>query len=593
MPGVRSRLAIALLTAAAALPVATAAADTGIPGREADPIVVTGADIPALLGADPTRVVAFRREGGWRQIPVQVDERKQVDYAAVRSDNEAGGRPFSNLAYADPGTFSGADPDASLDSDDEIALMAMDAGDAAPLGLDDPEGVEAGTKVALRIADPVDPGSTRFVYLYRSAGGLDPGAGSDYVSYDFDLLSGDYKTTYSFGGVPGGNSTTSGPPANPENSVVDTDYYRERFASRWITDQLGLRAPGSTGVDVLDGDKAQVSFGCSRSELTFSRGGGGFIANIDGPIRAIRSYIGANSGTYTQRDQIFYQRSQVDHTYLRVHPGISTIAQYIDYSAAASGMTYRNSAAPGGVTIDATPDPVVQTGTTPGAPFVWEQTTGAQGTLSIITRAATNIPNIRIGSYYEDSATPAASQCNGYADDTKAYGASGMAITNAGVNTDPTLEGMYGPAYDFSGTRTIFYSGPGGDATLAQQRSDQVDNPLRVSLGDGGGGTGPELELRVRDDKRAKAGKRTKVRATLRNRGDGVAEGVELCLKVPRQAGEAGACRELRDLGAGARKKVKLPFAIDADARRHFRVKVVASASNADRAKGSAKIRLR
>ena len=73
------------------------------------------------------------------------------------------------------------------------------------------------------------------------------------------------------------------------------------------------QAGGATGVDILDGDKAQVSYGCGRSEVTFSRRGGGFIANIDGPVRAIRSYIGANSGTYTQRDHVYYQQQRGDH----------------------------------------------------------------------------------------------------------------------------------------------------------------------------------------------------------------------------------------------------------------------------------------
>ncbi len=149
-----------------------------------------------------------------------------------------------------------------------------------------------------------------------------------------------------------------------------------------------------------------MNFGCGRSEVSFSRGGGGFIANIDGPVRAIRSYIGANSGTFTQHDQIFYQRSQRDFTYLRVHPGISVISQYLDYSAAATGMTYRNSAAPSGVTIDGVPDPSIQTGTTPGVPFIWEQSTGPQGTMSIVSRAATDMPGLALGSYYEDTRRP-------------------------------------------------------------------------------------------------------------------------------------------------------------------------------------------
>ena len=544
------RLTAALLaTAALALPAAAAAA--GVPGRESDPIVVTGADVPALLGVEPGRVVAFRWDGGWTQVPVQVDQRTMVDYAAVRHQHQTGGRPFSHLAYADPGTFAGPDSDPALDSDDELAAMALDAGDGAPVGAGDPSGVERGTRVELRIADPVDPGPTHFLYLFRSTGALDPSAGRDYVSYRFSLNSGDYKSTYSFNGVPGGDSTSSGPPANPENSLVDSDYYRERFASRWITDELGIRAPGSSGADVLDGDKAQVSFGCGRSELTFSRGGGGFIANIDGPVRAIRSYIGANSGTYTQRDQVFYQRSQVDRTYLRVHPGIATISQFIDYSAAASGMTYRTSAAPGGVIVDGSPDPSIETGTTPGAPFTWEQATGQQGTLSIVSRLSTNLPNLGLGSYYEDTASPAASQCSGYAD-SRTYGASGLVVTNAGLNTDPTLEGAYGPAYNFTATRRIYFSEPGGDAALAAMRASQVDAPLQVSLG---APDSSDLRLRSRKLRRAPVGASKKLRVLVSNRADAAVSGIRLCASGKRKLVRVGRCHRLGEITAGEQRK--------------------------------------
>ena len=102
----------------------SAAAATGIPGREADPVVLEGADVPGLLGAQPSSVVAFSWDGGWKQIPVQVDERAMVDYKAVRQSGGSSFRAFSHLAYTDPGTFAGADPDPTLDGDDEIALMA-------------------------------------------------------------------------------------------------------------------------------------------------------------------------------------------------------------------------------------------------------------------------------------------------------------------------------------------------------------------------------------------------------------------------------------------------------------------------------------
>ena len=59
---------------------------------------------------------------------------------------------------------------------------------------------------------------------------------------------------------------------------------------------------------MLDGHKAHFWFSiCARSNATFAYAEGAFIANIDGPIRAIRSYIGANSGLKTQRTEIFYR----------------------------------------------------------------------------------------------------------------------------------------------------------------------------------------------------------------------------------------------------------------------------------------------
>ena len=587
------RAYLTALAVVAAVP-ASASAATGVPGRDSDPIVIKGADVPVLLGSQPGRVVAFSYDGGWHQVPVQVDERKLVDYAAVRQGHQTSGRPFSNLAYADPGTFAGADPDPSLDADDEIAAMAMDAGDGVNSGGADPSGVEPGTRSELRIADAVDPGPARFIYLFRSSGELDPSAGRDYVTYDFKPLSGDYKTTYDFSGVPGGDNTQSGPPGNPENSSVSTDYYLAHQGARWITDGLGIRVGGATGVDVLDGDKAQVSYGCGRSELTFSRGGGGFIANIDGPVRAIRSYIGSNSGTYTQHDTIYYQRSQVDTTYLRVHPGIATISQFLDYSAAANGMTYRNSASPGGVTIDGTPDPSVETGTTPGPAFTWEQATGAQGTLSIVARLATDMPGIQVGSYYEDTATPAAQQCVGYADN-RTYGASGLVLTSAGQNTDPTRAAEFGGTlYSLTSSRTVFFSGPGGDAALGAKRAAQVDSPLQVALGGGDGDGGqPRLRIRAHGRKGVEPGERTRIKVKLKNAGSADAAGVKVCLKAPRKQARTGGCKRIRMLAAGERRKVKLAVRLRRGARRDFRVRVKATAQNAGRSVHRTRIKLK
>ena len=274
----------------------------------------------------------------------------------------------------------------------------------------------------------------------------------------------------------GSPTTAPGRRRTPRTRRSPRPSTRSICAARWIEDELAVKAGDATGVDILDGDKVQVGFGCGRSELTFSRGGGGFIANTSGPVRAIRSYIGANSGTFTQQDRIYYQRAEVMKTYLRVHPGINTIDQFLDYSPAASGMTYRTSADPGGVTVDGVPDGDLETGNSLGPELTWEQATGPQGSLAIVSRVDTDIPTFSAGSYYQDDSTsPATPQCGGYADD-QAWGSSGPGITGVGVNTDPTL----GPASSLTGTRTIFYSAPGADAALAELRSDQVDSPLEA-----------------------------------------------------------------------------------------------------------------
>ena len=300
-----------------------------------------------------------------------------------------------------------------------------------------------------------------------------------------------------------------------------------------------------------------MSYGCGRSELTFSRGGGGFIANVDGPVRAIRSYIGANSGTYTQRDHVYYQRAEVTTTYLRVHPGIATISQYLDYSAAANGMTYRNSAVPSGVTIDGVPDPALETnqsGPTLGPVLDWEQATGAQGTVTAVNRYVTDMPGIAVGSFYQDDLTPTYSQCVGYAD-TEAHGASGPALNNAGQNTDPTLPGL-GTVYSFTGTRTIFFDAPGGDAAAAAGHAARVDAPLEVAAG-------PKVPrrfaaVRAPRRKRVAVGETVKLRVRVRNTSGAPVKRVELCGISDPHLLRVGRCVIERNLAPGERAKPAL-----------------------------------
>jgi hypothetical protein len=460
-------IALALVFVLASAPRPAAAASPL--NRPEDPVVLTGADLPQLTGTMPADIVAFRYSGGWQQIPVQVDERFSQNFTKIYNATPP---PFSStniseLVYADPNTYAGPDPNPAFDSDDELAFMAKDAGTVPP-GFSEPAHVVHNSGLQLTVTDPLDASAEGRVFLFKQDGTLDPGAGQSYVTYNFDLLSGNYKTTYDL---------ATGP--NPENSTVSTPYYAEHFGDRWQEDALEITTGGATGVDILDRHKALFAPGnCGRSEDTFdSYGGypgpsnfageGAFIVNKNGPVRAIRAYLGANSGPNTERVHVFYAQRQDDTTYLRVHP-IPSVMDFFDYSPAASGMTYYNDLNTGGVTIDGVPDAVAA-----GAPH-WEMVTGGQGSLVMSGLFVTNIPSFSYTSYYEDNKTNPTTQCTG---DAFAYGSSGPYVNVSLPSTDPGL----GSTSFLNTTRVMYYEAPGLTTSDAAGLDARARAPLAVS----------------------------------------------------------------------------------------------------------------
>ena len=451
--------------------------------RPDDPIVLTGSATPSLVGAAPRDVVAFAWAGKWRQIPVQVDERKQIDLrVAYPNPFGCGGNglcypPFSTatkLRYADPGTLVGADTDPALDRDDEIALMAKDAGGDAGVAAD-PAAVVAGSRVRIKVRDRLDRG-VGYVYLFRRKGRLDPGAGASYVTYAFSLASGAYPATYKFAAG-----------TNAESSTVVTPYYSRRFTDRWQESELSIKRGGATGADILDRNENQFAPDyCGRSRLTFARGEGAFLANRTGPVRAIRAYLGANSGPMTESQQIFYRGREDDTVFLRVHP-IPSVMSFLDYSAAASGMTYRNNNNPGGVTVDGSPDTVA-----PGR-LTWESVDGPQGALTSVHTWDTDLDASKFTSFYRDQASPPAGQipCEG---DGGFYGASGPYVNGAIADTNESPSGS-APANRLTATTTMFFDRPG--AANGAQRERQVASPLATSV-KAGSPAGVKLRLRMR-----------------------------------------------------------------------------------------------
>ncbi|UCH84266.1 MAG: T9SS type A sorting domain-containing protein [Candidatus Latescibacterota bacterium] len=447
--------AVVAVTAVAILAGWPAHAASPLSGRDSDPVVMNGSQLPSFTGLAPESVVGFCYHKGWTQIPIQIDECAVNDFGVVYDSIPLG---VTTLGYTDAGTFMGSDPDDGFDDDDELVFMARDTGERAAWSAPDPAGVVPGTRIEVLISDP-NTSDSGYIYLFETDGSLHPGAGLDYVTYNFVLLSGPYLTTY---------NTLSGP--NPENSEVITPAYRTHFSDRWIRDELNIFTGGATGVEILDRHKNLFAPGnCGRSENTFSAGEGAFFANIDGPVRAIRSYIGANSGPFTQRDHFFYADRHDVVTRLRVH-AISSVMDFYDYSPAALGMIYYNDFNTAGVDIDGSPVETV----TPGA-INWEMVTGAQGTLVHIGVLDTDIPGLGYTSYYLDDATPPVTQCTG---DDHAYGSSGLYVDQPIPNTDPGL----GPAYRFVMTRTVYVEAPNQPVSTATTRHAQVALPLTTTV---------------------------------------------------------------------------------------------------------------
>jgi len=235
---------------------------------------------------------------------------------------------------------------------------------------------------------------------------------------------------------------------------------------RTLVDFGAIYDTTATGVDVLDRHKSLFGPGnCARSENTFSAGEGAFMTNSSGPVRALRGYLGCNSGPTSWRMHAFYESREDCSTALRVHP-IPGIMDYFDYSPAAAGMTYRNNLNLAGVTVDGSPDPGVVTG-----PLAWEMVSGGQDTLVMTSILVTDIQGLPLTSYYSDNVHPTVTQCIG---DPWEYGASGLRVNGEIPNTDPAV----GPAQVLEAWRVIVYAAPDQDAAFAVARQAEATHPL-------------------------------------------------------------------------------------------------------------------
>jgi len=97
---------------------------------------------------------------------------------------------------------------------------------------------------------------------------------------------------------------------------------------------------------------------CGRHVGTFRKSLTAFITNKNGPLRGIRSWIGANSGTLTQKEVLMYEGREDMVTFLRVHnvPGMMDFTLFQPEVP----LTWYNSFNMDGVTVDGNRDSINQ-----------------------------------------------------------------------------------------------------------------------------------------------------------------------------------------------------------------------------------------
>ena len=402
---------------------------------------------------------------------------------------------YTNPAVASPGytwwpTYTGAAGHTGLGPDDEVSFLSNDAGQIAPTGAAPPTGVDSTSLEQVKVNDSLVAGNFGYVYLFSSPSLTGGGAGTDGVSYTFDLDSGNYESTYHMGS--GALAPNNSILPNPEHSTVVTPSYSLSFGDRWLNNGLSITTPNATGTNILERGRVQlVPSTCGRSEDTFdnvipsSPYEAGFIVNISGPVRAIRSSMGANSGQYTVSTDIYYPQREDSTVDLRVHviPGAMV---FNDFATGVTGLRYSDSNTPDGVAIDGIPDAVSS------APASWQMVSGPQGSLVTTQSLTTDIAGLQSSTYYLDQNPANPAPCTG---DAAAWGQSGSAVVGPGGGnlpcTDPTIYGSPGScptvanqttANHLSATAHRFFESPGFTVAQAAALAADTATPLQATV---------------------------------------------------------------------------------------------------------------
>jgi hypothetical protein len=469
--------------------------------RPSDPVVLDGSALPKLVGTDPMHIVGFSWDGStWHQVPVQVDERDLVSPGVIYHlptalyPNLFGTTtPYKILVYTPPahpspgyvisGTYTPPDSNPMFDGNDQLSFLSADTGLQVGGAGANPSGVNGASREEVRVTDPLTPSQFGYIYLFHSDTLTGGAAGTDGVAYNFSLDSGAYTASYKMGMNSLAPNNTWG--FNPEHSTVATPSYSMKLSDRWLNDGLSITQGGANGANMLDRSHYYVTVGCSRNEETFDGGAdnpgeGAYVVNISGPVRAIRSYIGANSYTSTVNTDIFYPDREDTVTEVRGHAGLPGYGSADDFVTGTTGLTYSDPANTR-VVIDGYPDAVTPITYTTGsaAPPSWQMVSGPQGSLITVRALDTSIAGLDVSTVYQDQNPASPAQCTG---DAAAWGQNGMNVTSPSGSvpiTDPTLTAT--PA-TLVLHRYRYFESPNYSTQSATDLDRQVLNPLQTSV---------------------------------------------------------------------------------------------------------------
>ncbi len=343
----KQRLLVAALLAAlgCALPLPATAAAPAAPrtlDRDADPVIVAGARLPAFAGAPLSQLFVYAYSGGaWRQIPWQFDEKKNGAYIAV--DN---GR---------------------LDAADELVVMGADCGDQATPE-DWIENADARThqRYEIRVIDPLNVAKAGWLYVYRSTT-LTNTVTQDDVAFDYPT------------------------------SVFTTPIYVLGFFRQYLGGNR-LELNGS-GVNILDRSKFRLKVpgqdAITEEALELDEPQPKI---LDGRVRAIAGYQESGQGilTIAYRSQ-FNDLVTVDFSWSPLP--FQWARASADFNSNFVGGVYYDANTPAGVPVDGVPDGVAAT---PAS--LWQQISGVTGT--VIHLADVSPMQGVVSTYYRDNATP-------------------------------------------------------------------------------------------------------------------------------------------------------------------------------------------